>query len=151
MATHSSVLPGESQGWRSLVGCCLWGRTELDTTEATQQQPQHVLWNSSTSFFTTSKCLMSPFIFFSSLPRLYQHRLSFNPKVNSLLGTCQFISFYFLGGYILMIILSPSYIFGFFLLLTLSSACKLVSVNMTLQYKSNPCSKPSTTCVGKLF
>ena len=34
MATHSS-LPGESQGWRSLVGCCLWGRTESDTTEAT--------------------------------------------------------------------------------------------------------------------
>ena len=28
-------LPGESQGQRSLVGCCLWGRTELDTTEAT--------------------------------------------------------------------------------------------------------------------
>jgi len=27
-------LPGESQGWGSLVGCCLWGRTELDTTEA---------------------------------------------------------------------------------------------------------------------
>ena len=28
-------LPGESQGWGSLVGCCLWDRTELDTTEAT--------------------------------------------------------------------------------------------------------------------
>ena len=28
-------LPGESQGWGSLVGCHLWGRTELDTTEAT--------------------------------------------------------------------------------------------------------------------
>ena len=28
-------LPGESQGWRSLVGCRLWGRTELDKTEAT--------------------------------------------------------------------------------------------------------------------
>ena len=28
-------LPGESQGWRGLVGCCLWGRTELDTTEVT--------------------------------------------------------------------------------------------------------------------
>ena len=28
-------LPGESQGWRSLVGCRLWGRTELDTTEVT--------------------------------------------------------------------------------------------------------------------
>ena len=29
-------LPGESQGWRGLVGCRLWGHTELDTTEATQ-------------------------------------------------------------------------------------------------------------------
>ena len=28
-------LPGESQGQVNLVGCRLWGRTELDTTEAT--------------------------------------------------------------------------------------------------------------------
>ena len=28
-------LPGEFQGWGSLVGCCLWGHTELDTTEVT--------------------------------------------------------------------------------------------------------------------
>ena len=35
MATHSSVLPGESQGQGSLVVCRLWGRTESDTTEAT--------------------------------------------------------------------------------------------------------------------
>ena len=28
-------LPGESQGWGSPVGCRLWGRTELDTTEVT--------------------------------------------------------------------------------------------------------------------
>ena len=28
-------LPGESQGWRSLVGCRLWGRTESDTTDET--------------------------------------------------------------------------------------------------------------------
>ena len=28
-------LHGESQGWGSLVGCRLWGRTESDTTEAT--------------------------------------------------------------------------------------------------------------------
>ena len=28
-------LPGESQGRGSLVGCCLWGYTESDTTEAT--------------------------------------------------------------------------------------------------------------------
>ena len=34
-------LPGESQGQRSLVGCHLWGRTESDTIEATQQQQQH--------------------------------------------------------------------------------------------------------------
>ena len=29
------LLPGESQGWGSLVGCRLWGRTESDTTGAT--------------------------------------------------------------------------------------------------------------------
>ena len=29
------LLPGESQGWGSLVGCHLWGRIESDTTEAT--------------------------------------------------------------------------------------------------------------------
>ena len=28
-------LPGESQGRRSLVGYCLWGRTESDTTDVT--------------------------------------------------------------------------------------------------------------------
>ena len=35
MATHSSVLAWRIQGWGSLVGCRLWGRTELDMTEAT--------------------------------------------------------------------------------------------------------------------
>ena len=35
MATHSMFLPGESQGWGSLVGCRLWGCTESDTTEVT--------------------------------------------------------------------------------------------------------------------
>ena len=29
------LLPGKSRGRRSLVGCSPWGRTELDTTEAT--------------------------------------------------------------------------------------------------------------------
>ena len=33
-------LPGESQGQGTLVGCCPWGHTESDTTEATQQQQQ---------------------------------------------------------------------------------------------------------------
>ena len=27
------LLPGKSHGWRSLEGCCLWGRWGLDTTE----------------------------------------------------------------------------------------------------------------------
>ena len=40
MATHSSVLAWRIPGMGSLVGCRLWGRTESDTTEATQQQ-QH--------------------------------------------------------------------------------------------------------------
>ena len=35
MATPPAFLPGESQEWGSLVGCRLWGRTELDTTEVT--------------------------------------------------------------------------------------------------------------------
>ena len=40
MATHSNVLAWRIPGRRSLVGCRLWGRTESDTTEATQQQQQ---------------------------------------------------------------------------------------------------------------
>ena len=35
MATHSSVLAWRIPGTADLVGCHLWGRTELDTTEAT--------------------------------------------------------------------------------------------------------------------
>ena len=34
-ATHSVFLPGESQGWGSLVGFRLWDHTESDRTEAT--------------------------------------------------------------------------------------------------------------------
>ena len=44
MATHSSVLAWSILGMGSLVGYCLWGRTESDTTEATEQQqniPRH--------------------------------------------------------------------------------------------------------------
>ena len=42
-------LPGESQGRGSLVGCPLGDRTESDTTEATQQQQQHLVGISSIS------------------------------------------------------------------------------------------------------
>ena len=33
MATHSSILHGESHGQRSLAGYCLWGQRKSDTTE----------------------------------------------------------------------------------------------------------------------
>ena len=44
MAAYSVFMPGESQGQGSLVGCRLWGRTESDTTEVTQQQQTNALW-----------------------------------------------------------------------------------------------------------
>ena len=37
MATHSSILAGESHGQRSLVGYSPWGRKESDMTERTQR------------------------------------------------------------------------------------------------------------------
>ena len=43
MATHSSILAWRIPGTEEPVGCRLWGHTESDTTEATQQQ-QHVLY-----------------------------------------------------------------------------------------------------------
>ena len=35
MATHSSVLAWRIPGTGEPVGCCLWGRTESDTTDVT--------------------------------------------------------------------------------------------------------------------
>ena len=48
-------LSGESQGRRSLVGCRLWGRTESDMTEVTQQQQQQqqLSWASILCSFTS--------------------------------------------------------------------------------------------------
>ena len=40
LATHSSVLAWRTPGMGSLVGCHLWGRIELDTTEVSKQQLQ---------------------------------------------------------------------------------------------------------------
>ena len=55
-------LPGESQGQRSLVGCCLWGCTELDMTEVTQQQQQQ--WKSASfTFFKTALGILVPLHF----------------------------------------------------------------------------------------
>ena len=36
VATHSSILTGESHGHRSLVGCSPYGCKESDTTEVTR-------------------------------------------------------------------------------------------------------------------
>ena len=41
MVTHSSILAGESQGQRSLVGYSSWGCKESDMTEATKQARTH--------------------------------------------------------------------------------------------------------------
>ena len=43
MATHSSVLAWRIPGMGEPGGLRLWGRTESDTTEATQQQQQQQL------------------------------------------------------------------------------------------------------------
>ena len=40
MATHSSVLAWRIPGTGNLLGCRLWGHTESDTTEVTQQQQE---------------------------------------------------------------------------------------------------------------
>ena len=50
MAPHSSTLAWRIPGTGSLVGCHLWDRTELDMTEATQQQQQHI------SYYITYFC-----------------------------------------------------------------------------------------------
>ena len=64
MATHSSFLPGESQGRGSLVGCRLWGRTESDMTDATWQQQQRVFVF---LFLTSSLCIHLHIIFLNHL------------------------------------------------------------------------------------
>ena len=57
-------LPGESQGRGSLVGCRLCGRTESDTTEATQQQQQqHSNYKWSITFKNCESLYWTPVIY----------------------------------------------------------------------------------------
>ena len=49
-------LPGESQGWGSLVGRCLWGHTESDTTEASLQQQHILIYLLNLDFFVHNFC-----------------------------------------------------------------------------------------------
>ena len=47
MATHSSILAGESHGQRSLVDCLPWCHKESDTAEhaRTHMKPDFALWS----------------------------------------------------------------------------------------------------------
>ena len=42
MAAHSGILAWRIPGTEEPVGCHLWGRTESDTTDVTQQQQEMV-------------------------------------------------------------------------------------------------------------
>ena len=58
-------LPGESQGWGSLVGCHLWGRMESDMTEVTQQQQQQQQHTVLVFFFLAYFTLYNRFQFYT--------------------------------------------------------------------------------------
>ena len=65
MATHSSVLAWRIPGMGSLMGCRLWGRTESDMTEATQQQQQQQFRLAAFSYIvaTLNTCQISSLAF----------------------------------------------------------------------------------------
>ena len=54
------LLPGESQGWGSLLGCRLWGRTESDTTEAAVAAPPPI---TNEKAYLHLKCSVFPNVF----------------------------------------------------------------------------------------
>ena len=65
-------LPGESQGLRSLMGCRLWGPTESDTTEVTQQQHNNkcIIYNNNFILFISCSessiiCIFTTFLRYS--------------------------------------------------------------------------------------
>ena len=70
MATHSSILPGKSQGQRSLMGYSPWGHKGVGHDRVTKQQ-QQLLCQS------LAKCptIFSPFFTPStiSVPKTVQH------------------------------------------------------------------------------
>ena len=53
MRAHSSILPGESHGQRSLAGYSPWGRRELDATEHAHIEPKR---SGVSNFFTSEPC-----------------------------------------------------------------------------------------------
>ena len=91
-------LPGESQGRRSLVGCCLWGRTESDTTEAAQQQQQYMLRKHALQQNRLNSLSCSVFFLFCSC-LLYCKCSSLQWSVN-LLCFCHTCHLYYLYGFL---------------------------------------------------
>ena len=82
-------LPGESQGWGSLVGCHLWGHTESDTTEATQQQQQQTIYGlprwlsdkeSACQFRRCKRCGINPQVWKISQGRKWKPAAGFLPR-----------------------------------------------------------------------
>ena len=74
MATHSSVLAWRIPGTGSLVGFRLWGRTELNMTEATQQQQQQqqqTAAQQASLSFTISQSLLKLIFIESMMPSNY--------------------------------------------------------------------------------
>ena len=71
-------LPGESQGRGSLVGGCLWGCTESDMTEVTQQQQQQQTAAHQASLsFTISQSLLKLMSIESVMPS--NHLILYHP------------------------------------------------------------------------
>ena len=91
-------LPGESQGRKSLVGCCLWGRTESDTTEAAQQQQQYMLRKHALQQNRLNSLSCSVFFLFCSC-LLYCKCSSLQWSVN-LLCFCHTCHLYYLYGFL---------------------------------------------------
>ena len=78
MATHSSVLAWRIPGTGEPGGCHLWGHTESDTTEVTQQQQQDGLELcdilSALKLFFIDRYFVTP-IYWLLLPRKYDFGL----------------------------------------------------------------------------
>ena len=113
-------LPGESRGWGSLVGCRLWGRTESDTTEATQQQQQqqHLFVVS----VYISLIIMSWSSLYISLPLYVLFLKSLFISVASFILICLF------GKTLTQ---SSSYILFFLFIFLIQVLCKLSALQVT--------------------
>ena len=85
------ILPGESRRQRRLVGCRLWGLTELDTTEVTQQQQQQQQ-QFFFFFFLSPEISIQDTSYYSGLPLCYSYCHLEGPRESILVFFCFFNS-----------------------------------------------------------